>query len=180
MVLSNNKYFYSKCRSCLNLDLKPEPRDFFTMPLKKSIDKKKFYSEFTFFGEISFVDFKSELENLSRSLSNFNRMPMIWDFRRADLSQTRRQQIDHIAEYFYQKPYMSDKVRVACVADTDLQYGLCRILQFYMDEKIVETKTFKDYRTAVKWISEIQFVSHNLPVNISVTHSGDALKRKSL
>jgi hypothetical protein len=150
------------------------------MGLTISIDKKNFYSLFKMVGKVSFVDLRSELEYMSKHSSIFHRMPMLWDFRRSDLSKTRRQQIDQIADYFDQKPYMSDKARVACVADTDLQYGLCRILQFYMDKKIVEVKIFKDYESAIKWISEIKFIYHNLPVNISVSHSRDILKRKSL
>ena len=148
------------------------------MSLIKSIDTKNFYSVFTFTADTSLIELKSELDNLSHLIPNFHRMPMIWDFRRADLSTTRRGQIDQLALYFDQKQYTSVKVKVACVVDGDLQYGLCRILQFYMDEKIVEMRTFKNYGGAIEWISEIEFIHRNLPVNLSVSHLRDAPKQK--
>jgi hypothetical protein len=128
-----------------------EEADF--MVLKISIDKQKCCSIFTLIGDISFFDLRSELEFYYNRSSALHRMPMIWDFRQADLSKTHRQQIDKIAAFFDQELYLLDTIRVACIVDNDLQYGLCRILQFYMDKNVVEIKTFKDYCAAIEWIS---------------------------
>ena len=123
------------------------------MGLSISFDNKKWCSIFTLTGETTFGDIKSELEYFSNGSLAFHRMSMIWDFRRADLSKTQRQQIDKIATYFDQKLDALDKIKVACVVRTDLQYGICRILQFYVDNNIVEIKTFKNYGEAIRWIS---------------------------
>jgi hypothetical protein len=140
------------------------------MGLTISIDKKNFYSLFTMVGKVSFVDLRKELEYMAKHSSFFHRMPMIWDFRHADLAKTSRQQIDKIAAFFDQKTDMLGTIKLACIVATDLQCGLCRMLQFYMDKNIAEIKIFKDYSAAMAWAGEIKFVFHNLPVNLSVSN----------
>lgn len=123
------------------------------MNLSVSIDLKKFYSIFILTGDISFGDLRKELDCFSNNSSNFHRLPMVWDLRQADLSKTSRKHLDKIAEYFDQQYDIMDTVKVACVVDTDLQYGLCRMLQVHMNNNMVEIKTFKDYRDAIQWIN---------------------------
>ena len=147
------------------------------MGLTMLIDKKRFYSLFTLSREVSYGDFKSGFDHLYLQINSLRRMPIIWDFRRADLSKLRRPQLENIVALVEKKMEGSDGIRIASVVNTDLQYGLSRLLQFYMDENIVTLKTFRNFKCAVNWVCEIDFIHCQLPFHIK---SSDNISGKAI
>ena len=81
-------------------------------------------------------------------------MGRLWDFRNADLSLLDSSTIEEMAKYSMNFPPGINNVKVAFVAQRELEYGLSRMFEAYSRDGKTSVAVFFTLEEAEDWLSE--------------------------
>ncbi len=105
-------------------------------------------------GTSDFEEYSSALESITHSGNYPPNIRTLWDLREADFSPenfTSIKKFVGIGIRFKQR----NNCRVALVASSNLQYGICRMFQMLLESKMPhELEVFRDYEEGEQWLLE--------------------------
>ena len=105
-------------------------------------------------GTSDFEEYTSALETITNSCDYPPNVRTLWDLRKADLSFanfTSIKKVVGIRTRYKQR----DNCRVALVASSNLQYGLCRMFQMLLEDKLPhELAVFRNFNEGEQWLLE--------------------------
>jgi len=123
------------------------------MTVTKHVDAEKKVTTFKIVGNVSFDEFRRLIyEYYQEDPTDF----VIFDLREAG---GQGEEFTH--EKVYQLVNFVDSVRrgrekgkTALVANRDVHYGICSMIEGYMIDRKIEYKTFRHMKEAVEWLEE--------------------------
>ena len=124
------------------------------MPIEIRYDQHRRMLSIAILGTSDFDEYASTLETITSSNDYPPNVRTLWDLRKADFSFvnfTSVKKIVGIRERFKNR----DNCKVALVASSNLQYGLCRMFQMLLDGRLPhELAVFREYDEGEKWLLE--------------------------
>jgi len=125
------------------------------MTVKTVTDQKAGVIVRTVIGDLTLEEFKSSFDAALTHPDFQKNMPVIWDFRNADLSKIFKQDLDQIANHI--KSHAENRganFRVALVASRDLEYGVLRMYEAIGYDLPLHIRVFRRFEEAKEWASE--------------------------
>lgn len=105
-------------------------------------------------GTSDFDEYASALETITSSGDYPPNVRTLWDLRKADLSYINFKSIKKVVG-IRTRFQNRQNCRVALVASSNLQYGLCRMFQMLLEDKLPhELAVFREYEEGERWLLE--------------------------
>ena len=124
------------------------------MSIEIKYDQNRNMLNISISGTPNFEEYTSAMETITHSSDYPPNVRTIWDIREADLSFanfTSIKKVVGIRASFKQR----DNCKVALVASSNLQYGLCRMFQMLLEDRLPhELAVFRDYEEGEQWLLE--------------------------
>jgi hypothetical protein len=104
-------------------------------------------------GQVDIGGLKSYIDKIFKNRELFPDMKAIWDLRDADLSKMVSEDVQKLRDVVVGKWGMDERRRAALIVSRDIEFGLSRMLEMLLGEKISgKVMIFRDYDEAMKWI----------------------------
>jgi hypothetical protein len=104
-------------------------------------------------GQVDIGGLKSYIDKIFKNRELFPDMKAIWDLRDADLSKMVSEDVQKLRDVVVGKWGMDERRRAALIVSRDIEFGLSRMLEMLLGEKISgKVMIFRDYDKAMNWI----------------------------
>ncbi len=122
------------------------------MSVEIKYDQNGFMLRIGVSGPVSYDEFTSTMEIILNSRDYPPNINILWDLRKADLSQVNYDFWENIIRYRRQFPQRNN-CRSAMIVDSDYQYGITRMFQNQAGDRIPqEFMVFRDLKEGEAWL----------------------------
>lgn len=122
------------------------------MPIEIRYDQDRRMLCIAILGTLDFDEYASTLETITSSKDYPPNVRTLWDLRKANLSFVNFTSVKKIVG-IRERIKNRDNCKVALVASSNLQYGLCRMFQMLLDGRLPhELAVFRGYEDGEQWL----------------------------
>lgn len=122
------------------------------MSIEIKYDQNRKILSISISGKSNFDEYTSALETITSSSDYPPNIRTLWDLRKADLSSANLNSIKEIV-WIRSRFKQRDYCKVALLAPTNLQYGISRMFQMLIENKLPhELAIFRDYDEGEQWL----------------------------